>query len=52
MDELGAVEELDALDDLVDDETIVDVLEDLLSGLWGMYPMALWRSASMNSKTR
>jgi hypothetical protein len=31
MDDLRAVQELDALDNLVDDEAVVDVLEDLLS---------------------
>lgn len=52
MDELSTVEELDGSDDLVDDEPVVDVLEDLLTELRRLYPMALWRSASMYSNTK
>ena len=41
MDDLGGVQELYALDELVEDEAVVGVLEDFLAE-WGQgYPMAL-----------
>ena len=52
VDDLCGVQELEPLGELVQNEPVVRVLEDLLSEWKEQYPMALWRSASMNSKTR
>ena len=52
MDELRAMEKFDAFHDLINDESIMYVLKNFLSGLVEIYPMALCRSASINSNTR
>lgn len=48
MDELGTMEKLNPLNDLINNESVVYILQDFLPELVGIYPMALWRSASMN----